>query len=135
MAEVLRDAEGKILEGSGGINPWGKTGSPELRLQRRFWKRLEHLAKERNTVEGLVEQSLEALDDKDVDPKLRAELLPRVLGPVVTKHELSGADGGAIEVRSAEAVARLAAEFGEAVAEDETADPRDAESSGSAGAA
>lgn len=112
---VARNAGGHLLPGAR-LNPSGLAKSPVSGLQRRFWKRLEQLAKEHRSIESLCEQVILALEDQDYDPRLRAEILPRILGPVVVQLELAGADGSAAQERSPEDRARLAEEFGAEVA-------------------
>ena len=111
--EIVRNANGTIAKGYTG-NPLGRPGNPRTRIMKRIDTRLEQLMKDGHSVEDFAEQVIQALADPTKDPDLRRYALDRIW-PAVAKHELTGADGGPVEIESKEQWARLAEGFGREV--------------------
>ncbi len=112
-AELVRNELGQVV--SGVLGPNGSRGDPLTRIKRRLDIRLEKLFEERNSVEEFAEAAAEAFENPEKNPLLLQQILTRIW-PAPQKHEISGRDGGPIEVASAREWASLAEDFGEEVA-------------------
>jgi hypothetical protein len=116
MLEVVRNADGTVR--SGVLSPGGRGGNPLAKMERRLYAELAREAVERKTWPKVAERMLECLENPDSTDPLAAlfvrETLARV-APVVAKHELSGTDGGPVEIASRDQWARLADGFGEEI--------------------